>query len=85
MRQTRGRVVRGGRWLPWTLAALLPLCLAWASGIGSSGLGWGDLLRALAEALGLSAPSLDEVDRAILLNVRLSRVVLAALVGGGLA
>ncbi len=78
---------RGGaaRHLPWVLAALLPLCLVWASGIGSSGLGWSDLLRALAEAAGVLDAGLDEVDRAILLNVRLSRVVLSALVGGGLA
>lgn len=77
--------IRSHGWFPWALAALLPLCLVWASGIGSSGLGWSHLLRAGAEGLGLAAPTLDEVDRAILLNVRLSRVVLAALVGGGLA
>jgi iron complex transport system permease protein len=73
------------RSLPWLLALLLALCLVWASGIGSSGLGWGHLLRALGEAAGLLDPTLDRVDRAILLQVRLSRVVLSALVGGGLA
>ncbi|GAB4255937.1 MAG: iron ABC transporter permease [Deferrisomatales bacterium] len=72
-------------WALWALAALLPLGLLWAASIGSSGLGAGDLLRALAEAAGLGASGLDEVDRAILLQVRLSRVALAALVGGGLS
>ena len=67
------------------LAVLLPLVMGWAAGVGSSGLGLGDLARALAEAFGLAAPTLDPVDRAILLGVRLSRVTLAALVGGGLA
>lgn len=72
-------------WAPWALALALPLALAWASGIGSSGLGWADLARALTEAAGLTDPRLDAVDRTILLQVRLSRVALAALVGGGLA
>lgn len=76
---------RAARRLPWLLALLLPLCLLWASGIGSSGLGWAQLLRALAEAAGIARPTLDEVDRAILLELRLSRIVLSALVGGGLA
>ena len=80
------RDLRGpARWVPWALAAALPLVLAAASSFGSSGLGPGDLLRAMAEALGLVPQRLTEVDRAILLQVRLSRVVLAALVGGGLA
>ena len=76
---------RSLHWLPWALALALPAALVAASGLGSSGLGWADLVRAVAEALGLVAPRLSEVDRTILLQVRLSRVVLAALVGGGLS
>jgi iron complex transport system permease protein len=75
---------RPAPWLPWALAALLPFALAAGSSIGSSGLGPLDLLRAAGEALGLATPRLGEVDRAILLGVRLSRVSLAALVGAGL-
>jgi len=71
-------------WAPWALAFALPVTLAWAAGIGSSGLGWADLGRALAETVGLTEQRMDPVERAILLNVRLSRVALAALVGGGL-
>ena len=78
MKSRRGRVLIG-------LCLLLPAALLWAAGTGSSGLGLGDLVRALAEAAGFAPPGLDPVDRAILLDVRLSRVVLAALVGGGLA
>jgi len=73
-----GRVILG-------IALVLPLVFLWAAGIGSSGLGSADLLRALAEAAGLVPPTLDPVDRTILLTVRLSRVCLAGLVGGGLA
>jgi iron complex transport system permease protein len=73
------------RTVPWLLALALPLALAAASAVGSSGLGWTDLLRAGAETLGVLPTRLSEIDRAILLEVRLSRVVLAALVGGGLA
>ncbi|MDF1554285.1 MAG: iron ABC transporter permease [Deferrisomatales bacterium] len=76
---------RHNSWLPWALAMALPATILWAAGIGSSGLGWADLARALGETAGLLAPRLDEVDRAILLNVRLSRVLLAAVAGGGLA
>lgn len=72
-------------WLPWALALALPAALVAASGLGSSGLGWADLVRALAETAGFAEPRLSDVDRTILLQVRLSRVVLAALVGGGLS
>ncbi|MBI5446074.1 MAG: iron ABC transporter permease, partial [Deltaproteobacteria bacterium] len=75
---------RAAGWLPWALAAALPLALGLASSVGSSGLGPLDLLRAAGEALGLLPARLSEVDRAILLGVRLSRVSLAALVGAGL-
>lgn len=78
-------LTRWARWVPWALAAALPAALLAVSAIGSSGLGGADLLRALGEAVGLLAPRLSEVDRAILLEVRLSRVALAALVGGGLS
>lgn len=71
---------------PVCLAALaLPLVVVWASGVGASGLGWADLLRAVGEGLGVFDRSMDAIDRTILLDVRLSRVLLAAVVGGGLA
>lgn len=66
------------------LAATLP-AFAVAASVGSSGLGPLDLLRALGEKAGILAPALSEIDRAILLNVRLARVALAWGVGGGLA
>lgn len=76
---------RSRRWLPWALAAALPALLAAAAGLGSADLGGLDLLRALGERAGLLAPALSEVDRAILVDVRLARVALAALVGAGLS
>lgn len=72
-------------WAGWGLALALLGAVVWAASIGSSGLGPLDLLRAAAEALGLADVRMDPVDRAILLDVRLSRVVLAVLVGGGLS
>jgi len=76
----------GKRTYPVVLAAVaLPFVVAWASGLGASGLGWADLFRAGFEALGLSRQSMDAVDKTILLDVRLSRVLLACVVGGGLA
>ncbi len=67
------------------LVAASPVAMAVASSVGSSGLGPLDLARALAEALGFMGPTMDEVSKTILIDVRLSRVVLAFIVGGGLA
>ncbi len=67
------------------LGLLSPVVIGFAASIGSSGLGPLDLARAIGESLGLLSPVLDEVDQAILLDVRLARVALALIVGGGLA
>jgi len=76
---------RRGAALAAILLAALPFVFALAASVGSSGLGPLDLLRALAEGAGLASPKLTEVERTILLDVRLARVALAFLVGGGLA
>ncbi len=65
-------------------AALLP-ALFLAASVGSARLGAGDLVNAVLSRLGLASSSLSAVDTAILLDVRLSRVVLAFGVGGALA
>jgi len=67
------------------LAALTPPALVVAASVGSSGLGPLDLLHAVGQWLGILKPTLSEIDMKILLDVRLSRAVLAWAVGGGLA
>ena len=67
------------------LAALLPLCAAGAVAIGSVSLPLTGVGSSLAAALGLGNSTLDPVGETILWTVRLPRVLLAALVGGGLA
>lgn len=64
--------------------ATIPALLMAAS-IGSTGLGPMDLALALLERAGLLSSGLSDVDRAILLDVRLARVLLAWGVGGALA
>ena len=69
------------------LAAALPLAMAAAVALGSVPLPVGPVMASLASAAGLPAwgPALDAPGGAILWTVRLPRVLLAALVGGGLA
>jgi iron complex transport system permease protein len=67
------------------LAALLPLCVAGAISFGSVPLPLGGVGSSLAAALGVGRSSLEPVGETILWTVRLPRVALAALVGGGLA
>src|SRR5262245_23995055 len=70
------------------LGVLLPLALLAGTTAGSVALPPGAVLASIARALGLaaSAPSpLGPAGEAILWSVRLPRVLLAALVGGGLA
>ena len=69
------------------LAAALPLAMAAGVALGSVPLPIGPVIASLASAAGLpswGAP-LDAPGAAILWSVRLPRVLLAALVGGGLA
>jgi iron complex transport system permease protein len=68
------------------LGVLLPAALLVAVAAGSIRLPPGDLLASVAAAAGLRSSSpLSEAGETILWTVRLPRVLLAALVGGGLA
>jgi iron complex transport system permease protein len=69
------------------LAALLPITLMVAAAVGSVSLPPRSILASLAAASGLSADTapLGPTGEAIFWSVRLPRVLLAALVGGGLA
>jgi iron complex transport system permease protein len=69
------------------LAALLPITLMIAMAVGSVSLPLRSILASLAAATGLSAGAapLGPAGEAIFWSVRLPRVLLAALVGGGLA
>ena len=69
------------------LLASLPLAMAAAVALGSVSLPLGQVVASLASAAGLPSfgPPLDAQGSAILWSVRLPRVLLAALVGGGLA
>jgi len=78
MRERRGRAFA-------VLGAALPAALLLGACAGSLWLGpWG-VLRSLAGAAGLGSSSLDAARETILWSARLPRVLLAALVGGGLA
>jgi len=78
---------RRARRVVLALAAGLGLALVLATALGSVPLPFGGVLGALLAklGLGLGPPSLDAVGETILFTVRLPRVLLAALVGGGLA
>jgi ABC-type Fe3+-siderophore transport system permease subunit len=71
----------------FVLAAFLPVALAVALALGSVSLPVGSLLSSMGSTLGLPpfAPPLDPAAQSIFWAVRLPRVLLAALVGGGLA
>jgi iron complex transport system permease protein len=67
------------------LGALLPVCAAVAIAVGSVTLPLEGVVTSLAQAAGLGTSRLEPVGETILWNVRLPRVLLAAVVGGGLA
>ena len=72
----------------WAAAAVLFLLLALMIGVvaGPVDIGAADALRSLAHRLGLGVASpLDQAQESILWDLRLPRVILAALVGGMLA
>ena len=80
----RGRL-RGRRWaLPALGAGLLALALA-AVCFGAAGIAPADALGALAARLGIGTTPLDRVDDAIVVDLRLPRVLAACAVGAGLA
>ena len=68
------------------VVALVVTCVI-AVGVGAAGLGFGSVVRTLFSWIpGVdSAHTLQGVDRSVLLEIRLPRVVLAALVGGALS
>ncbi len=68
------------------VVVLLAACLV-ALVVGAAGLGFGDVLRSLVDLVpGVHlAHVLDGVDRTVLLEIRLPRIVLAGLVGGALS
>jgi iron complex transport system permease protein len=79
-------VSRRGRLVFAALAVALPLALLVALGVGSVPLPLGGVLRSLLAHAGVGPPSpLGEMGEVILWSVRLPRVLIAALVGGGLA
>src|SRR5688572_24285263 len=74
--------------LGWALAALAFLVVAFVVGVvaGPVDIGVGDMLRSLGARLGLPVSSpLGPTEESILWDLRVPRVVLAALVGGMLA
>jgi iron complex transport system permease protein len=68
-----------------SLGAALPVALAVAAAAGSVWLPLGDLLGSMGAAAGGGPTPLSPAGETILWTVRLPRVLLAALVGGGLA
>jgi iron complex transport system permease protein len=64
---------------------LLPLSVALAVTVGAANLSVGDVFLTIAAHLGLPVQSLSPLDDAIVWELRLPRVLLATLVGGGLA
>lgn len=71
----------------WAGAAVAFLVVAMIAGIaaGPVDIGAADLVRSLAARLGIGVSPLGQVDEAILWEIRVPRVVLAALVGATLA
>ena len=64
---------------------LLPLSVAFAVTVGAAGLSIGEVFQTIAVHLGLPLTPLPALEDAIVWELRLPRVLLAALVGGGLA
>ncbi|MEV6984556.1 iron chelate uptake ABC transporter family permease subunit [Sphaerisporangium sp. NPDC051017] len=83
---TAGRGRRSGAvWLGGAGLVALPLSVAFAVTVGAAGLSTGEVFRSVAAHLSLPVTSLPPLQDAIVWELRLPRVLLAALVGGGLA
>ena len=67
------------------LLALLPLVIVAAVALGSEALGWSAVWNVLAHRVGLDVAPPDETTALIVTQLRLPRVLLAFLVGGGLS
>ncbi|MFI6510579.1 FecCD family ABC transporter permease [Streptosporangium sp. NPDC050855] len=79
-RRWPGAISLGGAGL-----AVLVLSVAFAVAVGAAGLSVGEVLRSFAAHLGLPVVPLPPLQDAIVWELRLPRVLLAVLVGGGLA
>lgn len=81
------RRLRGwGRALPIALGVWLLACVLFAAGLGSVEISPAQVVSILLEKIGLRGwAAYDDVQAAVLEAIRLPRVVLAALVGAGLA
>ncbi len=74
------------RTLPVALSAWLLACLLFAAGLGSVEISPAQVVSILLEKIGLGGwAAYDDVQAAVLEAIRLPRVVMAALVGAGLA
>ncbi|MDP0499021.1 MAG: iron ABC transporter permease [Verrucomicrobiota bacterium JB022] len=73
----------------WALLAMLGLALIGVSlgaiGLGAVSVSAREILAVLAERVGLGTAEVSALREAVVLNIRLPRVVLGILVGGGLA
>lgn len=67
------------------LLTLLPACLLVAAALGSVSIPLSEVAASLAARAGLGAPAAPSATETILWTIRVPRVLLAALVGGGLA
>lgn len=80
---------RASRALPWLAGAALVIMLGGsvlaATAVGSSGLGPAQVLQSIGHHLGLTSIGLPRLDDAIIWDIRLPRVITAALVGAALA
>ncbi|KAF0094295.1 MAG: iron complex transport system permease protein [Puniceicoccaceae bacterium 5H] len=75
-----------GRWLLLAgLGAALLLFSLLAIGQGAVSISAGEIMTVLLQKLGLSGQEVSAIREAVVLNIRLPRVVLGVLVGGGLA
>ncbi len=84
-RLPRAPRARARRWALPALAALLAVAALAAVCFGAAGIAPGDALASLAARLGLGATPLDRVADAIVVELRLPRVLAACAVGAGLA
>ena len=88
MSQARSQRRAGARRFAVALAALslgLLISVALATGIGRMDLGWETVAAVLLNKLGLKAAAVDRTTEVVVWGIRLSRVVLSALVGAALA
>lgn len=79
----RSASARAGLFL--AAAAGLAVSMAWALRIGTADVGWGDLGAVFGSRLGLAVPPLPPLADSLIWDLRMPRVLMAALVGASLA